>query len=55
VDSERCTTDNSCAIRPVWQLLQQRVDETLGGIHLSELLHEESEVRNLIGFAPVGA
>jgi Rrf2 family protein len=55
VDSERCTTENSCAIRPVWQLLQQRIDETLGAIHLSDLLHEESEVRSLIGFASVGA
>jgi len=48
VDHERCTTENSCSIRPVWQLLQQRIDETLGSIHLADLLHEESEVRALV-------
>jgi Rrf2 family protein len=49
VDSERCTTENSCAIRPVWQLLQQRIDDVLGSIHLADLLHQESEVRTIIG------
>jgi DNA-binding IscR family transcriptional regulator len=53
VDSERCTGENSCAIRPVWQLLQQRIDETLGAIHLADLLHEESEVRTLVGLNAV--
>jgi DNA-binding IscR family transcriptional regulator len=53
VDAERCTTENSCAIRPVWQLLQQRIDETLGSIRLADLLHEESEVRSLAGFGAV--
>jgi hypothetical protein len=33
----------------VWQLLQRRIDETLGAIRLGDLLHEESEVRDLIG------
>ena len=32
-----------------WQLLQQRIDETLGSIRLADLLHEESEVRTLVG------
>jgi Rrf2 family protein len=50
VDAERCNTQNSCAIRPVWQLLQQRIDETLGSIRLADLLHEESEVRSLVGY-----
>jgi hypothetical protein len=37
----------------VWQLLQQRIDETLGAIHLADLLHDESEVRAMVGFEAV--
>ncbi len=51
VADARCGANEGCAVRPVWQLLQQRIDETLGGIHLSDLLHEESEVRELIGLS----
>lgn len=51
VADARCGANEGCAVRPVWQLLQQRIDETLGGIHLGDLLHEESEVRELIGLS----
>ena len=47
----RCGTDETCSVRPVWQLLQRRIDETLGGIHLGDLLHEEAEVRDIIGLS----
>jgi len=49
VADTRCSTDTACSIRPVWQLLQRRIDETLASIRLGDLLHEEAEVRDLIG------
>ncbi len=41
VDAERCSPGSSCAIRPVWQALQHRIDDFLGGISLGDLLREE--------------
>jgi len=49
VDPARCARDASCSIRPVWYLLKQRIDETLGSIRLSDLLASEAEVRETIG------
>ncbi len=49
VEEERCSAAHTCSIRPVWQLLQQKIDDVLEGIRLSDLLHEESEVRALVG------
>jgi len=49
VEEERCSASHACSIRPVWQLLQQKIDDVLEGIRLSDLLHEESEVRALVG------
>ena len=49
VEEERCSAAHACSIRPVWQLLQQKIDDVLEGIRLSDLLHEESEVRALVG------
>jgi Rrf2 family protein len=49
VADTRCSTQTACSIRPVWQLLQKRVDNTLGGIRLADLLHEEPEVREIVG------
>ncbi len=49
VDSERCSDASECSIRPVWLLLQQRIDEVLASVRLSDLIHEESEVRERVG------
>ncbi|HEY2377766.1 MAG TPA: Rrf2 family transcriptional regulator [Gemmatimonadaceae bacterium] len=49
VEEERCSASHACSIRPVWQLLQQKIDDVLEGIRLSDLLHEESQVRVLVG------
>lgn len=49
VEEERCSAAHACSIRPVWQLLQQKIDDVLEGIRLSDLLHEEREVRTLVG------
>lgn len=51
VDAARCAPGASCAIRPVWRLLHQKIDEVLGAVRLSDLLHEEDEVRQLVGLA----
>ena len=49
VEEQRCSASHTCSIRPVWQLLQQKIDDVLEGIRLSDLLHEESTVRTLVG------
>ena len=49
VGEERCSASHECSIRPVWLLLQRKIDDVLEGIRLSDLLHQESEVRELVG------
>ena len=49
VSAERCAYDANCSIRPVWQRLKARIDETLAAIHLADLLGDEAEVRSTIG------
>jgi len=49
VEEARCSASHTCSIRPVWQLLQQKIDDVLEGIRLSDLLHEERQVRALVG------
>src|SRR5690242_21147581 len=54
VEEERCSSSHNCSIRPVWMLLQQRIDDVLEGVHLSDLLVEESEVRTRVGLVTAG-
>lgn len=49
VGEERCSSAHNCSIRPVWMLLQQKIDDVLTGVHLSDLLSEEQEVRVRVG------
>lgn len=49
VDDERCAASHACSIRPVWMLLQQKIDDVLESVHLSDLLHEEPVVRQRVG------
>ncbi|MDQ6886288.1 MAG: Rrf2 family transcriptional regulator [Gemmatimonadota bacterium] len=49
IDDERCAADHDCSIRPVWIMLQRRIDEVLEGVHLSDLLHGEPAVRRKVG------
>lgn len=49
VDGERCAAAHSCSIRPVWQLLQARIDDVLESVRLADLLHDEATVRGRIG------
>jgi len=55
VDSDRCADGVSCSIRPVWYLLRSKIDETLAGIHLADLLAEEDEVRQSVGLGVASA
>ena len=51
VDAERCDPGTACSIRPVWRLLERRINEVLAGISLADLLHQESEVYQIAGAA----
>jgi Rrf2 family protein len=55
VGEERCSSSHNCSIRPVWMLLQRKIDDVLGGVCLADLLAEESEVRSRVGLAPAVA
>ena len=37
----------------MWLLLQQKIDDVLNGVHLSDLLSEEQEVRIRVGLGEV--
>lgn len=49
VGEERCSSSQTCSIRPVWLLLQRKIDDVLAGVRLSDLLAEEGEVRSRVG------
>jgi Rrf2 family protein len=51
VNEDRCAASHSCSIRPVWQMLQRRIDDVLESVRLSDLLHEECMVRERVGLA----
>ena len=55
VAEERCAASTSCSIRPVWEMLQQRIDEVLAGVKLSDLLHDEGNVRRRVGLPVLAA
>jgi Rrf2 family protein len=52
VEEERCASSHDCSIRPVWMLLQRRIDDVLESVRLSDLLLQESQVRERIDRAP---
>lgn len=49
VEEDRCSASHNCSIRPVWVMLQKRIDDVLEGVHLSDLLHDEPTVRERVG------
>ncbi|MFL5576477.1 MAG: RrF2 family transcriptional regulator [Gemmatimonadaceae bacterium] len=51
VETERCSESHGCSIRPVWQMLQKKIDDVLESVHLADLLAEESVVRERVGLA----
>lgn len=49
VDEVRCSTAHECSVRPVWMMLQRRIDEVLDSVRLSDLLESEAQVRQRVG------
>ncbi len=49
VEEDRCAASHSCSIRPVWLMLQQKIDDVLEGVCLADLLHDEAGVRERVG------
>jgi Rrf2 family protein len=49
VEEARCSASHTCSIRPVWMMLQQKIDDVLESVRLADLLLEESEVRVRVG------
>ncbi len=55
VGEERCGASHDCSIRPVWVLLQQKIDDVLQGVLLSDLLAGEGSVRARVGLPALEA
>ena len=55
VEQDRCAASHDCSIRPVWLLLQRRIDDVLESVRLSDLLLQESDVRERIGLVQPSA
>ena len=55
VAEERCASSQSCSIRPVWVMLQQKIDEVLQEVKLSDLLQDEGKVRHRVGLPVLAA
>jgi Rrf2 family protein len=49
VETDRCSASHLCSIRPVWMLLQKKIDDVLEGVSLADLLHDEPVVRERVG------
>ena len=49
VGEERCADSGNCSIRPVWVLLQQKIDEVLQSVNLEDLMEDEPAVRLRVG------
>ncbi len=49
VSDARCGDSAQCSIRPVWMLLQSKIDEVLAGVRLADLLQPEYALRQQMG------
>jgi len=49
VETDRCSASHNCSIRPVWVLLQTKIDDVLESVNLADLLHDEPAVRQRVG------
>lgn len=49
VGEDRCSAAHNCSIRPVWVMLQRKIDDVLDSVHLSDLLEDEPTVRERVG------
>lgn len=49
VGEDRCSSSHNCSIRPVWMMLQRKIDDVLESVRLSDLLDDEPTVRERVG------
>lgn len=49
VGEDRCADSGNCSIRPVWVLLQLKIDEVLQSVSLEDLMEDEPAVRQRVG------
>jgi Rrf2 family protein len=49
VNGERCSDAQNCSIRPVWMMLQNKINDVLESVVIGDLLVSESEVRERVG------
>ncbi len=49
VEEDRCSSSHNCSIRPVWMLLQKKIDDVLESVTLADLLEDEPTVRERVG------
>jgi Rrf2 family protein len=49
VGEDRCSAAHNCSIRPVWLMLQKKIDDVLDSVRLSDLLEDEPAVRERVG------
>jgi len=49
VETDRCAASHNCSIRPVWVLLQTKIDDVLESVCLADLLQDEPAVRERVG------
>jgi Rrf2 family protein len=49
LEEERCSASHNCSIRPVWVMLQRKIDDVLDSVRIADLLEEESVVRRRVG------
>ena len=54
VDPHRCSPEASCSIRPVWRMLERRINDLLASISLADLQRDESDVLYQIAGALAG-
>ncbi len=55
VAEERCSDSQHCSIRPVWLMLQRRIDDALDSVRLGDLLQDEPTVRKRVGLPVLAA
>lgn len=49
VDEHRCSDAQNCSIRPVWVMLQSKINDVLDSVALSDLMVSEAAVRERVG------
>ena len=51
VDAHRCSPDAPCSIRPVWRMLERRINDFLSGVTLADLTHDEARLYQITGMS----